>query len=144
MLAGESPAPVPKNSSKAGAKSPVESPCRYRAAVGPPLPSGSGACRAAGDDATEPLPLSGSLVHSPLVDPRSPKLDRAGPANYLALVVVAIPYHQSMSRMLVALCFGGFEVSIDLGLEGGSEHPLGSLSDDLVQIEQEELLSQGD
>ncbi len=30
MVAAESPASVPKNSSKAGTKSPLERPCRYR------------------------------------------------------------------------------------------------------------------
>jgi len=44
--------------------------------------------------------------------------------------------------MLVALAFGGFQVGIDLGLEGLGEHLLGTLAGDLVEVERE-LLPRG-
>jgi hypothetical protein len=73
-----------------------------------------------------------AATFSSLLSTNSPFMNLAG-------VVVAVPDDQGVPRMLVALAFGGFEVSVHLGLEGVGEHLLGSLAGDLVEVERELL-----
>ena len=73
-----------------------------------------------------------AATYSSLLSTNSPFMNLAG-------VVVAVPDDQGVPRMLVALAFGSFEVSVHLGLEGVGEHLLGSLAGDLVEVERELL-----
>jgi hypothetical protein len=67
---------VPKNSAKAGTKSFVDRPCRYKRQH---LGHLRGAPRVGRQDrAAEPLPLAGGLIHPAVVHPRRAHLDRPG------------------------------------------------------------------
>jgi hypothetical protein len=78
----------------------------------------------------------GSLVHPPVVDPGSFDPHTARSQEDLPLSGIAVSYHQGAS-ILVALFFGRLKVGFHFSLQSLGEHPPGSGSGDLVEVEHE-------
>jgi hypothetical protein len=90
------------------------------------------------DNALE-SPRVALLIGSTVVHPRSLERDRSGSQEDLTLSSVAVANHQSAS-LLIPLFSGRLDVVSNLGFESFGEHPPGSGSGDLVEIEQESFV----
>ena len=85
------------------------------------------------DHRPEPRPLAGHRIDAAVIHPRRADPDRPGHGQDLALAGVAIADHQPAATLVP---LGGMrgQVGVDLGLQGGGEHPPGALAGQLVQV----------
>ena len=141
MTAADSPAAEPKNAANAGTKSPVDSPCRYS--------SGStsatlGLLRHQGGKITERnrirSPVTRSVRRSSTRGART--VTAPGRGRDLPLAGVAVAHHQPPAT-LVPLGRVRGEIRVDLGLQGGGQHPPGALAHDRVQVQAQLVLGLG-
>lgn len=72
------------------------------------------------------------LVGSLVVDPRGPDLERPGAGHHRSRPSLAIAGHER-APFVVALSRGCCEVGVHLGLQCGSQHPAGTVTDDLIE-----------
>jgi hypothetical protein len=86
------------------------------------------------DHRPEPQPLTGHRVDPAVVHPRRADGHRASSGGDLALAGVAIAYHQP-SAAFIPLGGRGGEIVVDLGFQGGGQHPPGALAHDRVQVQ---------
>src|SRR5215204_6211834 len=89
---------------------------------------------AADSPAAEPKNASNAGTKSPVDSPSH--------GGDLALASVAVAHHQP-SALLIPLARGGGQVVVDLSLQGGSQHPPGTLTHDLVQVQAQLGISAG-
>src|SRR5215217_2147630 len=85
------------------------------------------------DHRAEPRPLAGRRVDAAVVDPRCAHWDRSGHGGNLTLAGVAVADHQPPAA-LVPLGGEGGQGGVDLGLQGGGQHPPGTLTGQAVQV----------
>jgi hypothetical protein len=85
------------------------------------------------DNRPKARPLARHRVDPAVIDPGRAYLDRAGRGQDLALAGVTVAHHQPPA-MLVPLGRMRGQVGVDLGLQGGGQHPSGAFSGQLVQI----------
>ena len=127
MTEADRPAPEPKNSASAGAKSPVDIPCRY---ISGSTSATLGLLRHHGGTMVERnrkrSPVSG--VDPAVVNPRRLDLDGAGRGGDGAGLGMAVAHDQPVPR-LVELAGQRLDVSGRLGLDSGGQHPARSLTD---------------
>jgi hypothetical protein len=83
------------------------------------------------DRRPEPAPLPG-LVHALVVHPGSRHVDPTGGGGDGSRLSMAVAHHQSPAPF-VSLVGQPSDVGVHLGLEGGGEHPPGTVEDDLVE-----------
>src|SRR5215207_4116830 len=131
----DSPAAAPKKPSSAGTKSPELIPCSYS--------SGStsatfGLLRHHGGRITDRnrtrSPLAGSTRRS--TRPRRRHRHRASTSRNRALAGVAVPPDQAMAALIYLACVRG-DVGRNLFLERDGKHPPGTLTDQLVKVDDE-------
>src|SRR5690606_6793536 len=131
MTAELSPAAEPKNSSRAGTKSPVDMPCRYSSgstSVTFGLLRHHGATMAERNRWRPPeAGVDATVVHPGRLD-----LDGTRRRGDGARLGMPVADHQP-SPLLVALVDEGSHVGVDLSLQRGGQHPAGPLPHDLVQ-----------
>ena len=127
----DSPAAEPKNSSRAGTKSPELIPWRY---ISGSTSATFGDFRAHGGriERPEPHPLPGHLVDPAVVHPWGPDLDRARSGDQRPGIGVPVADHQTVA-LFVPLVGQADQVGVDLGLEGSGQHPPGPFGDQFVQ-----------
>jgi hypothetical protein len=95
------------------------------------------------DRAGEPDPLAALWVGAPVVHPGPGDLHGAGTHRQGPRRGVPVAHHQPVTA-LVDLALVGGEISVDLGLQRMGEHPPGTLTRQLVQVQaQPGLLGQG-
>jgi hypothetical protein len=86
------------------------------------------------DHRAEPHPLASHRVDPAVIHPRRLHSDRPRRGQNLTPTGVAVADHQPPA-MLVPLGRSGGQVSVDLGLQRGSQHPPGTLPGQLVQVQ---------
>jgi hypothetical protein len=133
MVEADSPAPDPKNSANAGAKSPVDSPCRYSSSQH--LGDLRRAAHPAGQDRADVLhSLTGGRVGAPVIHPRAADLDRPGAHRQGPGWGVAVADHQPPAALVDLVGVGG-QVGVHLRFQGLGQHPAGALAGQLVQVQ---------
>src|SRR5918994_1509935 len=90
------------------------------------------------DHALEPSSVA-VFLHPLVVDPRSLDLHSPGSQENLTLSGVAVANHQGAS-LLIPLFSGRLDVAGHLGFKSFGEHPPGSGSGDLVEVERESFV----
>ena len=85
------------------------------------------------DHRAEPDPTTAHQVGAAVVHPRGTHRDAPGRSRHLALAGVAVAHHQPPATLVTLAGVGG-QVVVDLGLQGGGQHPPGALTGQLVQI----------
>ena len=127
----ESPAAEPKNSSSAGTKSPELIPCRY---ISGSTSATLGDLRAHGGriELRKRIvpPVSSSTRRSSTRGARTSM--RSGPGHQRAWLGVSVAHDQAMA-VLVDLMDQARDVALDLGLEGGGQHPPRPFGHQLVE-----------
>jgi hypothetical protein len=85
------------------------------------------------DHRPEPPPLTSHRVDAAVVHPRCAHRDAPGHGPHRTLARVAVAHHQPPAS-LVALGRVGGQIVVDLGLQGGGEHPPGAFAGQPVQV----------
>ena len=86
------------------------------------------------DHRAEPEPLTGHRVDPAVVHPRRADDHRASSGGDLALAGVAVAHHQPPAALVPLGGIGG-EIVVDLGFQGGGQHPPGALAHDLIEVQ---------
>jgi hypothetical protein len=94
------------------------------------------------DHRTQADPLTGDQIGAAVIHPRRPHRDRTRGGQHLALAGMAVADHQPPAT-LVPLGGVGGEVVVDLGLQGGGQHPPGTLAYQLLQVQAQLVMGLG-
>src|ERR1700750_2732440 len=141
IAAADSPAPVPGNGSRAGAKSPLDSPCRYNSgstsAICGDLRAHAGKiadenrCRSPVSGSTRLSLTRGARTVTPALWNREVWCRTRG-GQHLAFAVIPVAHHQPIP-VLVDQVGEPLDVGGDLRPQGGREHLPGSVANNLIQ-----------
>src|SRR5512133_433126 len=140
MAAADRPAAEPKNPSNAGRSHRWTAHAGTTAAA--PRPPWALAAPGRQDHRAEPDPFAGDQIRAAVIHPRRPHRDRTRGSHYLALAGMAVADHQPPATLIPLGGVGG-EVSVDLGLQGGTQHPPSTLAYQLVQVQAQLVLRLG-
>ena len=94
------------------------------------------------DHRAEPDPLARHRVDPAVIHPRRPHRDRTRGSHHLALAGMAVADHQPPATLIPRGGVRG-QVVVDLGLQGGGQHPPGALAYQLVQVQAQPVLRLG-
>jgi hypothetical protein len=94
------------------------------------------------DHRAEADPFAGDQIGAAVIHPRRPHRDRPRGGQHLALAGMAVADHQPPAT-LVPLGGVGGEVVVDLGLQGGGQHPPGTLAHQLIQVQAQPVMRPG-
>ena len=94
------------------------------------------------DHRAETDPLAGDQTGAAVIHPRRPHRDRTRGSHHLALASMAVADHQPPAT-LVPLGQVRGEVIVDLGLQGGGQHPPGALAHDRIQVQAQLVMCLG-
>jgi hypothetical protein len=94
------------------------------------------------DHRAEADPFAGDQIGAAVIHPRRRHRDRPRGGQHLALAGIAVADHQPPAT-LVPLGGVGGEVVVDLGLQGGGQHPPGTLAYQLLQVQAQLVMGLG-
>jgi hypothetical protein len=94
------------------------------------------------DHRAEADPFAGDQIGAAVIHPRRPHRDRTRGSHHLALAGMAVADHQPPAT-LVPLGQVRGQVVVDLGLQGGGQHPPGTLAYQLIKVQAQLVMRLG-